>query len=109
MKPYKEIKPFKSRSKPHFILPSGEKVNGILLDEVEIEDVGVIGNAKNKIVKRLVQKIRLDNGKEIFRSCYYYIDLNEEKPRWVFGQYALMFTKEQYLEFDKKMKEKGWI
>ena len=40
----------------------------------------------------------------------YYINFsNNPKPHFIFGQFALTLSKEQYLEFHKRMQEKGWI
>jgi len=111
MKTYKEIKPFKSRSKPKFKHPDGTIIYGTILDEVEIEH----GNPKGKFYKYLVQEILyepddvLGEVNKEFRFCYYYNNFSNEKPRWVFGQYALTITKAELKELLKKMKEKGWI
>jgi len=105
MKPYKEIKPFKERRKPRFLHPDGEIIHGTILDEIEIEH----GDLKNKLYKYLVQKILYDDGNEEFRFCYYYINFSKPKSHWIFGQFALTLSKEQYLEFHKRMQKKGWI
>ena len=105
MKPYKEIKPFEKRSKPKFKHPDGEIIYGAILDEIEIEH----GDLKGKFYKYLVQKILYDDGKEEFRFCYYYINFSNPKHHWIFGQFALTLSKDQYLEFHKRMKEKSWI
>ncbi|KKL80157.1 hypothetical protein LCGC14_2007560 [marine sediment metagenome] len=105
IKPYKEIKPFKERNKPKFIHPDGEIIYGTILDEIEIEH----GDLKGKFYKYLVQKILYDDRSEEFRFCYYYINFSNPNAHWIFAQFALTLTKEQYLEFHKRMQEKGWI
>jgi len=105
MKTYKEIKPFKSRSKPKFKHPDGIIIYGTILDEVEVEH----GNLKGKFYKKLVQKILYDDKSLEFRFCYYYINFSNEKPHWIFGQYALSIPKAKFKELLNKMKEKGWI
>ena len=114
MKTYKEIKPFKERSKPKFKHPDGTIIHGTILDEVEVEHFST-ANHRGKIYKYLVQEILyepndvLGDIKEEFRFCYYVIDYKKENPHWVFGQYALTITKAEFKELLYKMKNKGWI
>ena len=105
MKPMKEIIPLDKRSKPKFEHPDGSITHAELLDEIEVEDI----NDKNKIYKRLVQKFKWEDNREEFRFCYYYKDLNNPNSNWIFGQYALMFSTDQFKKILKQMKEKGWI
>lgn len=113
MKTYKEIKPFKERSKPKFKHPDGMIIYGTILDEVEIEH----GDPKGKFYKYLVQEILYESDDVLdvmevnkeYRFCYYYINFSDPKPKFIFGQYALTISKAEFKILLNKMKEKGWI
>ena len=107
MKPMKEIIPLDKRSKPRFKRPEGTVVRASIIDELEIEDDI---KERKKIYKRLVQKFNWDDdGREEFRFCYYYKDLSNPNSKWIFGQYALMFSPEQFKRMLEMMKKAGWI
>ena len=105
----KPIKPIEKRSQPVFKYPDGEILRGKIIDEVGLYDQIIDENTIGKVYKNLVQLIKWDDGREDFRFCYYYINFSNEKPFWIFGQYALSLSKKDFNELLDKMKEKGWI
>lgn len=66
-------------------------------------------NITGKVYRNLVQLIKWEDGREDFRFCYYYINFDNEKPKWIWGQYCLTLSKEGFKELYDKMKKKGWI
>ncbi|KKM96777.1 hypothetical protein LCGC14_1174740 [marine sediment metagenome] len=107
MKTYKEIKPFKQRKQPKLRHPEGKIIYRTILDEEEIEH----GDPKGKFYRYLVQEILYESDDILdieFRFCYYYINFSNEKPHWIFGQYALTILKSGFKDLLNKMKEKGW-
>jgi len=106
---FKDIKPINKRRKPEFKYPDGEILQGEIIDEIRVDNKTINENSTGKNYINLVQKIKLSNGNEAFRFCYYYIQLDNDKPRWIFGQYALVLEMEEYNKIIEKMREKGWI
>ena len=108
-KNFKDLKPFERRKQPTFKYPWGEVLNGTIIDEIRVDSQIIDENTTSKTYANLVQKIRLVDGKFLFRFCYYYINFDNEQPKWIFGQYALALLEKEYKELINKMKEKGWI
>jgi len=108
-KNFKDLKPIEQRSKPTFKYPDGEVLNGIIIDEIRVDSQIIDENTTGKTYSNLVQKIKLTDKRDLFRFCYYYINFDNEKPKWIFGQYALALLENKYKELINKMKEKGWI
>jgi hypothetical protein len=108
-KNYKDLKPIEQRSKVKFKYPDGEVLNGTIIDEIRVDNPIIDENTTGKTYANLVQKINDTNGRLHYRFCYYYINFDNEKPRWIFGQYALSMLEKTYKELINKMKEKGWI
>jgi len=102
-------KPIEKRSKPTFKYPDGEVLNGIIIDEIRVDSQIIDENTTGKTYSNLVQKIKLEDGRGLFRFCYYYINFDNENPKWIFGQYALALLEKKYKELINKMKEKGWL
>ena len=109
MSEIKDIKPLKERKKTRFVYPDGTILYGEIVDEIKLDNRFIDENTTNKVYKNLVQRITFEGKREEFRFCYYYMNLNNEKPKWIFGQYALTLSKEGLKELINKMKEKGWI
>jgi len=109
MSKYKNLKPFEQRSKPKFTYPDGREVYGVLLDEVQTDSQVIDENTTGIVYRYLVQKIRLEDGNEEFRFCYYMINFDDEEPKWMFSRYALMLNEKELKELLNKMNEKGWI
>jgi len=103
------LKPFDQRSKPNFKYPDGREVNGELIDEVYMDSRVIDENIAGVVYRNLVQKIRLEDGIETFRFCYYKINFDDDEPKWKFSKNALIITEEELKELLNKMKEKGWI
>ena len=56
------------------------------------------------------QKLRLPDGSEEFRICYYMIAHKPRmKGRWAFGQYAPFMTFAELTMMIEKVKAKGWL
>ena len=108
-KNFKDLKPINKRSQPIFKYPDKEVLKGTIVDEIRVDSQIIDENTTGKTYANLVQKIKLEDGRDLFRFCYYYINFNNEKPRWIFGQYALALLIKEYEELIRKMKEKGWI
>ena len=108
-KNFKDLTPFERRKQPTFKYPWGEVLKGIIIDEIRVDSQIIDENTTSKTYANLVQKIKLDDGKFLFRFCYYYINFDNENPRWIFGQYALALLEKEYKELINKMIEKGWI
>lgn len=108
-KNFKDLKPIERRSKPTFKYPDGEVLNGIIVDEVRVDNPIIDENTTGKTYANLVQLIKLTDGRDLYRFCYYYINFDNENPKWIFGQYALALLEKTYKELVRKMKEKGWI
>jgi len=73
-------------------------------------DSKVIGeNTAGVVYRNLVQSIKLENGENIFRFCYYMINFDDTEPKWNFNRSALMVNNRELMELLNKMKEKGWI
>ena len=53
--------------------------------------------------------ILLENREEVFRFCYYKINLDDMEPKWTFSRYKLMVNNREFKELLNKIKEKGWI
>ena len=109
MEKYKDLKPFKQRSKPTFTHSDGREVSGELIDEVYVDSRVIDENTKGRVYKNLVQQITLEDGEEVFRFCYYVIDLDDTEPKWTFSRFALMVNNRELKELLNKMIEKGWI
>lgn len=109
MENIKPIKPLEKRKQPIFKYPDGEILNGIIADEVGVDSQVIDENTTGKVYRNLAQLIKWEDGREDFRFCYYYINFSNDKPRWIFGQYALTLSKDGFIELLNKMKEKGWI
>jgi hypothetical protein len=68
--------------------------------------------------KTFLQKIRLDEKKSeelksslAYRLCYYSLsgpDNKRHPNQWVFGQYAQLLSPEQFQNFLRQAREKGW-
>ncbi|GAI63606.1 unnamed protein product [marine sediment metagenome] len=50
-----------------------------------------------------------DDRLEEFRFCYNYKDLSYPDSRWIFGQYILVVSLEQFKKMLEMMEEGGWI
>lgn len=109
MKNIKPIKPIDQRKQPTYKYPNGEILKGKIVDEVGVDGQITYGNEVCKVYKNLVQLIKWDDGREDFRFCYYYINFSNEKPFWIFGQFALSLSIEDFKVLLGKMKKKGWI
>jgi len=109
MSEYENLKPFEKRSQPKFTYPDGREVNGELIDEVCVDSHVIDESTTGIVYKNLVQKIRLEDGREVFRFCYYTINFDDGKPKWMFSWHALMVNDRELKELLNKMKEKGWI
>lgn len=109
MSKYKDLKPFEKRKQPSFKYPDGREVSGKLLDEVYVDSQDIDDNTKGTVYRNLVQKIQLENGEEVFRFCYYMINLDVTEPNWSFSRYALMLNEKELKELLNKMNEKGWL
>lgn len=109
MSKYENLKPFEQRSKPNFAYPDGREVYGELIDEVYVDSRVIDENTAGVVYRNLVQKIRLEDGNEVFRFCYYKINFDDEEPKWTFSRSALMVNEEELKELLNKMKEKEWI
>jgi len=111
MENIKPIKPLEKRNKIEFKYPDGEILDGTIVDEIRVDSRVIDENTTGKVYRNLVQKVIWNRNfdREYFRFCYYYINFSNEKPRWIFGQYAPTITKTQFEEIINKMKEKGWI
>ena len=108
-KNFKDLKPINKRSQPIFKYPDKEVLQGKIIDEIRVDSQIIDENAAGKTYANLVQKIKLEDERDLFRFCYYYINFDNDKPRWIFGQYALAILIKEYEELIRKMKEKGWI
>ena len=104
-----DLKPFEKRKQPSFKYPDGREVSGKLIDEVQSDSQIIDEKATGIVYRNLVQKIRLEDGNEVFRFCYYMINLDDEEPNWKYRQSALMLNNRELRELLNKMKEKGWI
>ncbi len=109
MSRYKNLKPFKERKQPTFKYPDGKEVSGKLIDEVYVDSQDIDKNTTGVIYRNMVQKIRLEDRKETIRFCYYWINLDDDEPKWMYSRYALVITEEELKELLNKMLEKGWI
>jgi len=109
MNKYKDIKPLKLRENVKFVYPDAEVLKGKIIDEIRVDSQVIDENTKGKTYCNLVQRIKLEREGECFRFCYYYINFNNENPRWIFGQFAMIVLEKEYKEMIRKMKEKGWI
>ena len=109
MSKYENLKPFEQRKQPSFKYPDGREVSGKLVDEVYVDSQNIDENTTGIIYRNLVQKIRLEDRKESIRFCYYWINLDDDEPKWMYSRYALVITDEELMELLNKMKEKGWI
>ena len=109
MSKYKDLKPFEKRSIPTFTYPDGSEVSGVLQDEVQVDSQVIDENTTGIVYRYLVQKIRLEDGKENFRFCYYTINFDDDEPSWLFSKNPLMVLEEELKELLNKMIEKGWI
>ena len=107
----KDIKPLEKRNKTRFVYPDKTILDGIIVDEIRVDTRVLDKNTTGKFYRNLVQKIiwNRDSEREHFRFCYYYINFDNDNPRWIFGQYAPTFSNEKLKELVNKMKEKGWI
>ena len=57
-----------------------------------------------------LQKLKFEDGQEIFRIAYYMIaERGRVKGKWAFGQFAPMMTKEEMAIIFDKIKDKGWL
>lgn len=106
-KNFKDLKPIEKRKQPTFKYPDKEVLKGEIVDEIRVDSQNIDENATGKTYANLVQLIKLEDGRDLFRFCYYYINFNNEKPRWIFGQYALALLTKEYEELIRKMREKG--
>jgi len=106
---FKDIKPINKRRKPRFNYPDGEVLQGEIIDEIRVNNQVIDENTIGKNYVNLLQKIKLTDGRIIFRFCYYYINFDNENPKWIFGQYALALLEKQYQELIRKMKEKSFF
>ena len=106
---FKDIKPINKRRKPRFNYPDWEVLQGEIIDEIRVNNQVIDENTIGKNYVNLFQKIKLTDWRIIFRFCYYYINFDNENPKWIFGQYALALLEKQYQKLIRKMKEKGWI
>ena len=104
----KDLKPFEQRQQPTFT-HYGKKVSGELLDEVYVDSHIIDENTQGVVYRYLVQKIRLEDEGEVFRFCYYTMNLDSEEPIWKFSKNALMVLENELKELLNKMREKGWI
>ena len=109
MKNYKDIKALKLRENVKFKYPDGEVLEGKIIDEIRVDNQVIDEHTTGKTYCNLVQKIKLERGDECFRFCYYYINFDNDKPHWIFGQFAMTVLLKEYKEIIRKMKEKGWI
>ncbi len=109
MKEYKDLKPLEQRKQPTFTYPDGTKISGELIDEIYVDSPDIDENTKGIVYKNMVQKIRLEDKKETIRFCYYWINLDDDEPKWMYSRQALVVTEEQFTELLNKMLEKGWI
>jgi len=108
-KNFKDLKPFKQRKQPKFKYPDGEVLQGIIIDEIRVDSKIINEDTTGKTYIKLVQKIKSNDNRDHIRFCYYYINFDNEKPKWIFGQFALVLLIKDYKELIRKMKEKGWI
>ena len=108
-KNFKDLKLINKRSQPIFKYPDKEVLKGTIVDEIRVDSQVIDENAEGKTYANLVQLIKLEDGRDLFRFCYYYINFDNDKPRWIFGQYDLALLTKEYKELIRKMKEKGWI
>jgi len=104
-----KLKPFEKRNPPTFTYSDTTKVSGKLIDEVQSDSQIIDEKATGIVYRNLVQKIRLEDGNEVFRFCYYMINLDDEEPNWKYRQSALILNNRELRELLNKMKEKGWI
>jgi len=109
MSKYENLKPFEQRKQPTFTYPDGSEVSGELIDEVYVDSRVIDKYTKGVVYKNLVQKIRLEDKKETIRFCYYWINFDDEEPKWMYSRQALVITEEELKELLNKMLEKGWI
>lgn len=109
MSKYENLKPFEQRNKPTFKYPDGTKVSGELIDEVYVDSRVIDKNTRGIVYRNMVQKIRLDVRKETIRFCYYWINLDDDEPKWMYSRQALVVTEEEFKILLNKMLEKGWI
>jgi hypothetical protein len=76
----------------------------------EVIDEEIFQAPSNERKAFCLQKLRLEDGQEIFRIAYYMI---AEKPRmrgkWAYGQFAPMMTKEEMEIIFEKITAKGWM
>ncbi len=104
-----DLKPFEKRKQPSFKYPDGREVSGKLIDEVQSDSQIIDEKTTGIVYRNLVQKIRLEDGKEVFRFCYYVINLDVTEPNWSFSRFTLMVNNRELRELLNKMKGKGWI
>ena len=102
-KNFKDLKPFKQRKQPTFKYPDKKVLQGKIIDEIRIDNQIIDENTAGKTYVNLFQKIKLEDGRDLFRFCYYYINFDNDKPRWIFGQYALALLEKEYKELIRKM------
>ncbi|MBA7571833.1 hypothetical protein ES708_13602 [subsurface metagenome] len=103
------LKPFKERNPPTFTYSDRTKVYGKLIDEVQSDSQLIDEKATGIVYRNLIQKIRLEDGNEVFRFCYSMINLDDEEPKWIYRQSALTLNNRELKELLNQMKEKGWI
>ncbi len=106
---FKDLKPFEQRQQPIFKYPDKEVLQGEIMDEIRVDSKIINERTTGKTYANLVQLIKLEDGRDLYRFCYYYINFDNDNPKWIFGQYALALLDKEYKELIRKMKEKGWI
>jgi len=104
-----KLKPFEERNPPTFTFSDRTKVYGKLIDEVYVDSKVIDENTTDVVYKYLIQKIRLEDGNEVFRLCYYVINFDDTEPKWMFSKNALIVLEKEFKELLNKMNEKGWI
>jgi hypothetical protein len=85
------------------------KIDGSpLIYEVVDEEVFIAPSNDRKAF--CLQRLRFDDGQEVFRISYYMIaERARMRGKWAFGQFAPMMTQEEMNMIFIKVKEKGWI
>jgi len=104
----RKLPPLKMHERVSIITQDGEKVRGIISGSVRLQESG--HNNKQLVLER----IRFDNfpgyPKTLFRIGYFMLGKKRRmRDKWVWGQYAPLFKRQDLKRLISKAQQKGII